>query len=260
MLSAYDGTAAGWADGPERVLYGQLADALVAACPPDLTGRTILDLGAGTGAASRAASAVGARVVATDLAVGMLAHDAAVRPPAVAADALALPFADDSLDGVLAAFVLNHLPDPVAALAQARRVTRPGGVVAASTFHADWDHPAKHAVDEGAARFGYVAPDWYRELKTSHAPHAGDPDTLAAAAGAAGLTGVHVACRGVDTGLVEARDLVRWRLGMAQFSSFVTALSPAGRRLLTEQAVARLGSDPRRLQPEVLLLVATVPG
>jgi SAM-dependent methyltransferase len=43
----------------------------------------------------------------------------------------ALDFADDSLDVVHAHQVLQHLSDPVAALAEMRRVTRPGGLVAA---------------------------------------------------------------------------------------------------------------------------------
>jgi ubiquinone/menaquinone biosynthesis C-methylase UbiE len=45
-------------------------------------------------------------------------------------DAYALPFEDDSFDVVHAHQVLQHLTDPVAALREMRRVTRPGGLVA----------------------------------------------------------------------------------------------------------------------------------
>ena len=45
-------------------------------------------------------------------------------------DAHQLPFEDDSFDVVHAHQVLQHLPAPVQALAQFRRVTRPGGIVA----------------------------------------------------------------------------------------------------------------------------------
>ncbi|WP_193103753.1 methyltransferase domain-containing protein [Brachybacterium sp. FME24] len=48
----------------------------------------------------------------------------------VVGDAHELPFADDTFDVVHAHQVLQHVPGPVAALAQARRVTRPGGIVA----------------------------------------------------------------------------------------------------------------------------------
>ena len=47
------------------------------------------------------------------------------------ADAYRLPFADNSFDVVHAHQVLQHLADPVAALAELRRVCRDGGVVAA---------------------------------------------------------------------------------------------------------------------------------
>ena len=45
-------------------------------------------------------------------------------------DVMALPFEDASFDVVHAHQVLQHLADPVGALAEMRRVTRPGGIVA----------------------------------------------------------------------------------------------------------------------------------
>src|SRR3712207_7497709 len=44
--------------------------------------------------------------------------------------AYALPFPDGAFDAVLAHLVLMHLREPVRALAEIRRVLRPGGVVA----------------------------------------------------------------------------------------------------------------------------------
>ncbi len=72
-------------------------------------------------------------------------------------DAYSLRFDDDTFDVVHAHQVLQHLGDPVAALAEMRRVCRPGGVVAAR----DADYPAMtyFPADPGldAAQAAYVA-------------------------------------------------------------------------------------------------------
>jgi ubiquinone/menaquinone biosynthesis C-methylase UbiE len=46
------------------------------------------------------------------------------------ADAQALPFPDDSFDFVVSALVINFIPEPARALAEMRRVGRPGGTIA----------------------------------------------------------------------------------------------------------------------------------
>lgn len=75
------------------------------------------------------------------------------------ADACALPFPDDRFDRALSLLVLHFVPETAKAIAEMRRVVRPGGVVAAAV----WDHlggmPVMRMVldslaplDEGAAR------------------------------------------------------------------------------------------------------------
>ena len=103
-------------------------------------GLRLLDLGCGPGTitADLAALVAPATVVAVDAAAGILEE---ARATAAAqgvdnivfeeADALALPYPDDHFDVVHAHQVLQHLPDPVGALREMRRVCRPGGVVAA---------------------------------------------------------------------------------------------------------------------------------
>ena len=52
------------------------------------------------------------------------------------ADATALPFEDDRFDRAFALLVLHFVPEAGKAVAEMRRVVRPGGVVAAAV----WDH------------------------------------------------------------------------------------------------------------------------
>jgi SAM-dependent methyltransferase len=200
-------------------MYARLAEALIAGAPVPLAGRRVLDLGAGTGAAGRAALAAGAgQVVAADLAAGMLrAAGAGLHP--VAGDARALPFRAGSFDLVAAAFCLNHLPDPAAALAEVRRV---GGALAASTFAPGWDHPAKDAVDAALRPFGYREPAWHGCVSLG-------AGRLAEQAAAAGFGHVRLRTVSVPTGLVTPAELTAWRLGLAQFAPFLRALDAAAR-------------------------------
>jgi SAM-dependent methyltransferase len=238
--AAYEAAAAGWADGPEQV-YGPLARALVRAAPVPLTGGRILDLGAGTGLAGRAALAAGAgQVVAADLAGAMLRLIGPPQRP-VAADAAALPFRDGAFDLVVAAFCLNHLRRPGVALAEIRRV---GRGLAASAFAPGWTHPAKLAVDGALRRFGFRRPAWYESMKREADLAAQDPARLADLAAGAGFTGVRVAAVTVPTGLSTPAQLASWRLGLAQYAPFLQSLDPAKRaaaRRAAEQAATGTG-------------------
>ena len=53
-----------------------------------------------------------------------------------AGDALRLPFEDNSFDRAISMLVLHFIPDAGRAVAEMRRVVRPGGTVAAAV----WDH------------------------------------------------------------------------------------------------------------------------
>ncbi|HEX5188535.1 MAG TPA: class I SAM-dependent methyltransferase [Streptosporangiaceae bacterium] len=249
VRAAYDSSAQDWAEGPQR-MYAPLAAALVGAAAAGavasgtLAGGLVLDIGAGTGVAGRAASTAGARhVVSVDLALGMLRRCGPDLHP-LAADAANLPFRDRSFDVVLAAFSLSHVPDLGACLAEIRRV---GLGLAASAFSPDWTHPAKEAVDAALASFGYEPPAWHRWLKGAGEPVTSDPAGLAAAATAVGFTDVAVRTVTVRTGLSTPAELAAWRLGMAQAAPFVRALEPSARANLrdaAEAAAADAGGGP----------------
>jgi SAM-dependent methyltransferase len=98
-------------------------------------GARLLDVGAGRGAVVRAALARDCVVTAVDTAPGMVARLCADFPTISASrmDAHRLGFPDACFDVVTAGFVVDLLSDPAAALAEVRRVLKPGGVFALST-------------------------------------------------------------------------------------------------------------------------------
>jgi SAM-dependent methyltransferase len=251
---AYSATGTAWQAGPGRI-YDRMAEAVVERSPVPLSGRLVLDVGAGTGAASRAIARAGGRAVGLDPAPGMLAVDRAARPPAVVADALALPLPTATIDAYVAAFSLTHVPDPGAALREAARVTRRGGPILASSYAADDDHPAKEAVLASLRAQGWQEPAWYREVREQLVPVLATVDGWAAVAEVAGLD-VSVHAVRVPLPDLDAVALVAWRLGMAQAAPFVAGLAPADRAALVQDAVARLGEGWPPLVRSVLVLSA----
>lgn len=94
--------------------------------------RFVLDVGCGYGRYLKRLRAdhPGATVVGIDAAPGMLAE---VEPPIMVADAQSIPYPDDSVDTVLAMHMLYHVPDIAKAVAEFRRVLKPGGTLLVST-------------------------------------------------------------------------------------------------------------------------------
>jgi ubiquinone/menaquinone biosynthesis C-methylase UbiE len=258
VAGAYSATGGAWQHGPGRV-YDRLAEVLLARSPVPVRGCRVLDVGAGTGAASRAALAAGATaVIALDPAVGMLAHDASWRAPAVAGDALALPFAAATFDVAVAAFSLNHLTDPVGGLREMARVTRCGGALLASSYAADDIHPAKVAVEAALASHGWKPEGWYATMKAEAVPLLATVDACAAAADAAGLEAVVEPLR-VALPELDARDLIAWRLGLAQHAPFLGRLTPGQQDAVVVEALNRLGDAVPPLVRSILVVGAVSP-
>lgn len=243
VADAYNATGAAWQDGPGRI-YDRLADVLVSKCPSVRDGALVLDIGAGTGAATRAAQRRGARVVALDAAIGMLAVGAPGRPPAIAGDARELPFAGRSFDAAVAAFSLNHVADPAAALRDAARVLRPGGSIVASSYGADDSHPVKEAVLAAAVARGWTPDAWYTALLRDVVPMLASVDGVGRVAASAGLEDAAVEHLTVPFPDLAPTDLVAWRLGHVQLAPFVGRLPAVERDSLAADALARLGESP----------------
>jgi demethylmenaquinone methyltransferase/2-methoxy-6-polyprenyl-1,4-benzoquinol methylase len=134
--------------------------AALAAAP----GERILDLAAGTGTVSAALAAAGADCVACDFSLGMLGagvsrlgtgepQGSQGRVRFVAGDALVLPFRTGAFDAVTISFGLRNVADPAAALAEMRRVTKPGGRLLICEF----SHLASRRLD---AAYGWGLSVW----------------------------------------------------------------------------------------------------
>ena len=107
-------------------------------------GELVLDLGSGPGRHAFETLRRGARVVLCDYDTGELAQARVLSSAMVEAgeidstDAIAttqgdgvfLPFPDDTFDRIIAAEVLEHIPDDEGAIAELHRVLKPGGVIA----------------------------------------------------------------------------------------------------------------------------------
>lgn len=190
-------------------------------------GARYLDLCAGTLDLARgiAGSAPGARVVAADFALEMLAHGrsklngdghdpigaASVLP--VAGDALALPFPDRTFAGCIIGFGLRNLADTMRGLEEMRRVIAPGGRLVVLEFSTP-PSPAFRQIYH--AYFHHVLPrlgalvarqregPWYLPASVARFPDARALGALMAEAGFArvrwrlltgGIAAIHVGAR-----------------------------------------------------------------
>ena len=149
-----------------------------------------------------------------------------------------LPFDDDSVDIALAQLVVHFMDDPVAGLTEMRRVTRPGGVVAATV----WDH---------AGSSGPLATFWQavHELDPSapgEATLAGTREGhLVELAATAGLTDVEDTRLTVEVGFATYDDWwVPYTLGVGPAGSYVAGLDQAHREALRGRCEALLPEAP----------------
>jgi len=120
VADIYDETRGGERRG------NHVADDLV----PWLIGPRVVELGVGTGAIAAGVRRHGEDVVGVDLSDAMLrAAIDRIGTRVAVADVDVLPFAEDSVDTAYFVWVLQLVPDPIATLAEAARVVRPGGRV-----------------------------------------------------------------------------------------------------------------------------------
>lgn len=134
----YDDLAAQWWEprGAFAMLHW-LAAARAALVPPAVGAHAVLvDLGCGAGLLGPHLRGKGYRHVGVDLNAQALAQAASRGMTAVRGDVTAVPLADGCADVVAAGEILEHVPDLAAAVAQACRLLRPGGLLVLDTLAA----------------------------------------------------------------------------------------------------------------------------
>ncbi|MEV1329520.1 methyltransferase domain-containing protein [Micromonospora costi] len=133
----YDDLAGEWwrPDGVFAMLHW-IAEARASLVPPaDRPDALLVDLGCGAGLLAPHLAGKGYRHVGVDLTRSALAQAAAHGVTAVNGDVAAVPLADGCADVVSAGEVLEHVPDWRAAVAEACRLLRPGGLLVVDTLN-----------------------------------------------------------------------------------------------------------------------------
>jgi ubiquinone/menaquinone biosynthesis C-methylase UbiE len=178
------------------LIFEQYADDLArrtAALDP----RSVLEIAAGSGVVSRAVAAVldpAARHVVTDLNQPMLERAAACQdePSRVEwrqADAMELPFADDSFDLVLCQFGAMFFPDRVRAYGEARRVLQEGGSFLFSMWDRIEENDFAYEVTRALGEVFSDDPPLFL-ARTPHGHH--DPATYRAELGEVGFGNIEI--------------------------------------------------------------------
>ncbi len=134
----YDDLAGEWWDprGTFAMLHW-LARARAALVPPaSRPGAVLVDMGCGAGLLAPHVAGLGYRLVGVDLTRSALVQAAEHGVTAVQGNAAILPLADGCADVVCAGEILEHVVDLRAAVREACRVLRPGGVLVIDTIAA----------------------------------------------------------------------------------------------------------------------------
>ena len=205
-------------------------------------GRRVVDVGCGSGMlTAELVARLGAGAVAAIDPAELFVAAVAERNPGVdvrQGAAEDLPFADAEFDAALAQLVIHFMADPVAGLREMARVTRPGGVVAASV----WDLAGGRAP---------ITPFWRAAIELD--PGARDESTLAgtrqgdlpALFAAAGLEDVRQAELHAT---VEHPTFADWwepfGLGVGPAGVYLEGLDADRRAALRERCHALLGDGP----------------
>jgi SAM-dependent methyltransferase len=139
--NTWAGTARPYAMSFAHLCAGTIAPLLdaVEGAVGALAGKRLADVGCGTGTLAALAAGRGAHVTAIDPDAEMLSLARAAAPEADlrVGGVPTLPFEPATFDAVVANFVVNHVGQPRAAMADLARICSPGGVVGVTVWPAE---------------------------------------------------------------------------------------------------------------------------
>lgn len=128
----------GWYERERKHGYHAMLDMLeLDVLRPLATGKSVLEVGAGTGLILSGLGDAPVKKVGVDISSGMLAKAKARGFDVVQGSATELPFEDNTFDVAFSFKVLAHIPDIEKALLEMARVLRPGGKLLAEFYNAN---------------------------------------------------------------------------------------------------------------------------
>lgn len=254
LIEQYDGEARAYVDYWAPVVH-PVSCALVDELPDEGV-RRVLDLGAGAGQLLPVLQEKyrDAAIVGIDRSEGMVALAEEDVLMAVM-DALSLGFAPGAFDAVVMAFMLFHLPDPVAGLREARRVMRPGGTLAMTSWADDLASPAVRIWNEELDWHGAVPSEALSRLARHELMDT--PEKVASLLERAGFVEPKVDVRDFSH-TIELEDFIQLRMGVGSTRQRFESLSREQQRDCLARATEKLsGLAPEGFKIHMLIILTT---